>query len=201
MEQFYEQNVINNHIDERVKKTKTLNIAKTVCLVIAISVLIMSAIFVTDDSFGFILIILVVVSLPFFGATLLIGHINKRNNTEYDYTIDDEYLKVTEIYYRSRRKLKYSVRLRAVESVGQFGSEGYTRAESSAQKKILALVNFDDEKSIMYMLYSTEKGRRIIFLEPDIGFIIALRRVVSAVTVFDKSVADLEKIINGAKEE
>ena len=190
MEQYYEQNVVNKNIDERIKKTRTLTIAKTFCTVAAIGILLTSILFVVDDSFVAWLGIL---SVTFIIAAVIIGRINKRNNTEYDYVIDDEYLKVSEIYFRERRKLKHSVRLRSVESAGMFGSEGYKKIESKAEKKILALVNYDNEKTILYLLYSTEKGRRIMFLEPDRGFMIALRRVVSAVNIFDKSMTELEK--------
>ena len=193
MEQYYEQNVVNKNIDERIKKTRTLTIAKTFCTVAAIGILLTSILFVVDESFVAWLGILSVTSVPFIIAAVIIGRINKRNNTEYDYVIDDEYLKVSEIYFRERRKLKHSVRLRSVESAGMFGSEGYKKIESKAEKKILALVNYDNEKTILYLLYSTEKGRRIMFLEPDRGFMIALRRVVSAVNIFDKSMTELEK--------
>lgn len=193
MEQYYEQNVVNKNIDERIKKTRTLTIAKTFCMVAAIGILLTSILFVVDDSFVAWLGILSVTSVPFIIAAVIIGRVNKRNNTEYDYVIDDEYLKVSEIYFRERRKLKHSVRLRSVESAGMFGSEGYKKIESKAEKKILALVNYDNEKTILYLLYSTEKGRRIMFLEPDRGFMIALRRVVSAVNIFDKSMTELEK--------
>lgn len=193
MEQYYEQNVVNKNIDERIKKTRTLTIAKTFCTVAAIGILLTSILCVVDDSFVAWLGILSVTSVPFIIAAVIIGRVNKRNNTEYDYVIDDEYLKVSEIYFRERRKLKHSVRLRSVESAGMFGSEGYKKIESKAEKKILALVNYDNEKTILYLLYSTEKGRRIMFLEPDRGFMIALRRVVSAVNIFDKSMTELEK--------
>lgn len=195
MDLYYEQNVVNKNIDERIKKTRTLTIAKTFCTVIAIGVLLTSILFVVDDSFVAWLGILSLTSIPFIGASIIIGRINKRNNTEYDYIIDDEYLKVSEIYFRERRKLKHTVRLRSVESAGMFGSEGYKKIESRADKKILALVNYDNEKTILYLLYGTDKGRRIIFLEPDRGFLIALKRVVSAVNVFDKSMSELERNI------
>ncbi|MDE7463479.1 MAG: hypothetical protein K2M48_00475 [Clostridiales bacterium] len=195
MEQYYEQNVVNHNIDERTKKTKTLNIAKMVLIIIAVFILSASMLFVSDDSFGMMLGILALVDIPFICAAIIVSRINKRNNTEYDYTIDDEYLKITEIYYRERRKLKHSIRLRTIESVGMFDSDGYRKSESNANKKYLAIVNYDDEKSIIYILYNTDKGRRIIFVEPDRGFIIALRRIVSAVTVFDKSMSDFDKIL------
>lgn len=201
MEQlFYEQNVVNHNIEERVKKTKILSFVKMACIVIAVFVLVTSAMFVQDDSFLFWLGILALVATPFVIAAIIIGKINKRNNTEYDYYIDDEYLKVSEIYFRERRKLKYTVRLRLVESVGVFDSEGYRKNESKASKKQLALVNYEDEKSIVYILYNTDKGRRLLFLEPDRGFMIALRRAVSAVMIFDKSIADFEKRLNEQEE-
>ena len=187
MELFYEQTVTNNNIDERTKRTKTLTIAKTMCFVFGLFILVSCALYL---NFFWIFIL---AAIPFFVASFILSRINKRNNTEYDYVLDDEYLKISEVYFRQTRKLKHSIRLRAVESVGVFDSEGYKKVERLATKKVLALVNYDDEKSILYMLYSTDKGKKIIFLEPDRGFMISLRRVVSAVNVFDKSISELEK--------
>lgn len=201
MEQYYEQNVVNHNIDDKAKKTKVFSIAKMVCIVLAVFVLLTSMLFITDESFGFWLGIMALISLPFIGAAVVLGHLNKRNNTEYDYMLDDEDLKISEIYFRERRKLKYSIRLRTIESVGVFESEGYKKNEGKAEKKQLALVNFENEKSIIYILYNSEKGRRILFIEPDRGFMIALRRVVSAVTVFDKSIADFEKHLEEVDED
>lgn len=195
MEQYYEQNVVNKNIDERAKKTKTLTIAKMACLIIAVTVLSASMLFVTNSLFAPILGILALVDIPFVCAFIILGRINKRNNTEYDYVIDDDSFKISEIYFRERRKLKHTIRLRTIESVGMFDSEGYKKSESKASKKQLAIVNYDDEKSIIYILYYTEKGRRIIFIEPDRGFLMALRRSVSAITVFDKSMSDFEKVL------
>ncbi len=200
IEQFYEQNVVNNNIEARTKRTKTLTIAKTACIIIALFVLMTSMMFINDDSFLFWLGILAAVSVPFGAAAFILGHINKRNNVEYDYTLDDEYLKISEIYFRESRKLKYNIRLRTIESVGVFDSEGFKKNEGKAEKKQLALVNYDNEQAIVYILYNTEKGRRMIFIEPDRGFMIALRRVVSAITVFDKSIADFEKYIKQSEE-
>ena len=187
MELFYEQTVTNNNIDERTKRTKTLTIAKTMCFVFGLFILVSCALYL---NFFWIFIL---AAIPFFVASFILSRINKRNNTEYDYVLDDEYLKISEAYFRQTRKLKHTIRLRAVESVGVFDSEGYKKVERLATKKVLALVNYEDEKSILYMLYSTDKGKKIIFLEPDRGFMISLRRVVSAVNVFDKSISELEK--------
>ncbi len=187
MELFYEQTVTNNNIDERTKRTKTLTIAKTMCFVFGLFILVSCALYLN------LFWIFILAAIPFFVASFILSRINKRNNTEYDYVLDDEYLKISEVYFRQTRKLKHTIRLRAVESVGVFDSEGYKKVERLATKKVLALVNYEDEKSILYMLYSTDKGKKIIFLEPDRGFMISLRRVVSAVNVFDKSISELEK--------
>lgn len=196
MEQYYEQNVVNKNIDERTKKTKTLTIAKTVCMIIAIGALLTIILFVTDDNFVLWLGILIVFSMPFIIAAIILGRVNKKNNTEYDYCIDDSAIKVSEIYFRNARKLKYTVPFNSIMSVGVFDSEGYRKVESTAQKKYLAIVNYDDEDAILYILYNTPKGRRMIFLEPDRGFLIALKRSISAITICDKSVADLENRLN-----
>lgn len=194
MELYFEQNVTNKNVDERTKRTKTLTIAKTACSVIGVFIIVSSA--MLGDVFLQFFWIFLLAAAPFFIAMFILGRINKRNNTEYDYVIDDEFIKISEIYFRNSRKLKHTIRLRFVESVGVFDSEGYKKVERSANKKILALVNYDDEDSIVYICYKTDKGvRNIIFIEPNRGFMIALRRAlsVSALTVFDKSVVGLEK--------
>ncbi|MDE6200912.1 MAG: hypothetical protein K2M47_03435 [Clostridiales bacterium] len=194
MELYFEQNVPNKNVDERTKRTKALIIAKTVCMIFGVFLIVSSAM-LGDYFFNFFWIFLILAA-PFFVATFILGRINKRCNTEYDYVIDDEFIRVTEIYFRERRKLKHTVRLRLIESVGVFDTEGYKKAERDTHKKILALVNYDDEDSILYICYKTDKGvRNILFLEPNKGFMIALRRALStsALTVFDKSVSDLEK--------
>lgn len=194
MELYFEQNVTNKNVDERMKRTKLLIIAKTICMVIGVFAIVSSA--MLGDYFFYYFWIFLLFSAPFFMATFILGRINKRCNTEYDYVIDDEFIRVTEIYFRERRKPKYNVRLRLIESVGVFDTEGYKKAERNANKKILALVNYDDEDSVLYICYKTDKGtRNILFIEPNKGFMIALRRALSAsaLTVFDRSVADLEK--------
>lgn len=197
MEQlFYEQSVKNKNIEERAKKTKTLTFFKYACIAIALFVLMTSTVFIRDDSFVFWLGILALIATPFVITAIILNRINKKNNTEYDYYIDDEYLKISEIYYRQTRKEKYVIKLRTIESVGVFESEGYRKNEGKATQKQLALVNYDDEKSIIYVLYHSPKGCKMIFIEPDRGFTIALRRAVMAVTVFDKSMHDFEKHFN-----
>ena len=201
MEQYFEQNVVNKNIDERAKRTKTLNIARLAFIIIAVFVLMTSMLFISDDSFAMMLGILALVDIPIVCAVIILGHVNKRNNTEYDYVIDGDYLNVSEIYYRSKRKLKHSILFRSIESVGMFDSDGYRKSENKATKKHLAIVNYDDEKSIIYVLYYTDKGRQILFIEPNRGFLIALKRMVSAVTVFDKSMTDFERILEEKEDE
>ncbi len=194
MELYFEQNVTNKNVDERTKRTKALIVAKTICMAFGVFALVSSA--MLGDYFFYYFWIFVIFAVPFFVAMFIIGRINKRCNTEYDYVIDDESIRITEIYFRERRKQKYSIRLRLIESVGVFDTEGYKKAERDTNKKILALVNYDDEDSVLYICYKTDKGtRNILFLEPNKGFMMALRRALStaALTVFDKSVADLEK--------
>ena len=194
MELYFEQNVTNKNVDERIKRTKLLSIAKTVCLVFAVFIIVSSAL-LGDYFFNFFWIFLIF-SAPFFVASYILGRINKRCNTEYDYVIDDEFIKISEIYYREQRKLKHTVRLRFIESVGVFDTEGYKKAERGVSKKLLAIVNYEDEDSILYICFKSDKGvRKILFIEPNKGFLIALRRALStsALTVFDKSISDLEK--------
>lgn len=201
MEQFYEQNVINHNIDERTKRTRLLNILQMACIILAVFALMSCVMFVGSRGFIVYFGIFAAVACPFILGAVIINRINKRNNTEYDYTIDDEYLKISAVYYRNRRKVKYNIKLRSIESVGVFDSEGYKKIEGRAQKKQLALVNYEDEDKIVYILYNSEKGRKIVFIEPDRGFIIALKRGVNAMTVFDKSIATLEKKLDDEVEE
>ncbi len=193
MEQFYEQNVVNHNIDERTKRTRLLNILQMACIILAVFALMTCIMFIGSKGFIVYFAICASVACPFILGAVIINRINKRTNTEYDYTIDDETLKISAVYYRNRRKLKYNMKLRAIESVGVFDSEGYKKVEGRAQKKHLALVNYEDEDKIVYILYNSEKGRKIVFIEPDRGFVIALKRGVNAMTVFDKSISDFEK--------
>ncbi len=195
MEQYYEQNVTNKNIDKRAKRTKTLTIAKSVCLVLGIATLIMTAAYIMNEVLFFMVFVFIAIAIPFFVAAIIINYFNKRNNTEYDYVIDGEKLTISEIYYRQNRKLKYSIQLRAIESVGTFDSNGYKKIQANATKKQLAIVNYDDEKSIVYIYYYTPKGKRIVFIEPDRGFVIALKRSVAAMTVFDESMNDLIELL------
>ncbi|MCH5155498.1 MAG: hypothetical protein J1F69_02740 [Clostridiales bacterium] len=202
MELYFEQNVTNKNVDEHKKRTKALVISKTVCLIFGIFVITTSGL-LGDYFFNFFWIFLLF-SVPFFVASYILGRINKRHNTEYDYVLDDELIRISEIYFRDRRKLKYTIRLRFIESVGVFDTEGYKKAERGVNKKILALVNYDDEQSVVYICYKTDKGvRQIIFLEPNRAFIMSLRRALSAsaLTVFDKSISDLEKRLDKKEQE
>lgn len=202
MELYFEQNVTNKNVDERTKRTKVLIVAKSICMVLGVFILISSA--MLGNLFWSLFWIFLLLSIPFFVATFILGRINKRYNTEYDYVLDDEFIKISEIYFRERRKLKHTIRLRFVESVGVFDSEGYKKLERGVSKKILALVNYDDEEAIVYICYKTDKGvRKILFIEPNKGFMIALRRALStsALTVFDKSISDLEKLLAQKEQE
>lgn len=189
MELYYEQNVVNNRMDESNKKTKTLNIIKTCCWVLGVMIIVSSAMMI---SFFWVFLLLAV---PFFVGAFLLSRINKRYNTEYDYVLDDEKLIVSEIYFRSRRKLKHKIRLRTIESVGVFDSDGYNRVKNTVSKRITAIVNYEDEKSILYIVYNSDKGKKMIFLEPDRGFLSTLRRALPSVSIFDKSVSDLDKYL------
>lgn len=193
MDIFYEQNVVNNHIDSRAKKTRTLVIAKSICLTLGVFCLVSTG--MLGNAFFRYFWILVLISAPFFVFTVIFEKINRRNNAEYDYYVDNEYISICEIYYRESRKQRYKIMLRQIAAVGMFDSDGYKKISKTAVKKNLALVNYDDEKSILYILYCTEKGRQLIFIEPDCGFIIALRRALSssALTIFDSSVNLLER--------
>lgn len=201
MEQYYEQNVTNNNIDNRTKRTKTLTVAKSVCLVLGIAPLLMTAMFLMNEALLFMVFILIAIAIPFFVAAIVINYFNKRNNTEYDYVIDGEKITISEIYYRQNRKLKYTIQLRSIESVGTFDSVGYKKVQSNAVKKHLALVNYDDEKVIVYIYYYTPKGKKIIFIEPNRGFVIALKRSVAVLTVFDESMDDLIKLLEDREAE
>lgn len=193
MELYYEQNVVNHNIDEHAKKTKILNFAKTACIVVAVFIVLSSTLFMTDSSMLFMIGVVIATAVPFAIAAWVLGRINKRHNTEYDYVVDDENIRISAVYFRAKRKLLHTVRLRNVESVGVFESDGYKKAAASAEKKIMALVNYENEKTIIYILFNTEKGKRILFIEPDRGFMMTLRRAVASYQIFDRSVSDFER--------
>lgn len=188
MEQYYEQNVVNYGIDNISKRTRILSILRMICFGLSIAILFLG---ITMLNW-----ILAIAAIPSFAVGCVLGHYNKRANTEYDYVLDNEKLCIAEIYYRMRRKQKYKISLRSIESVGAYGSDGYKRAAGSVKKKHLALVNFDDEKTVLYIVYKNDKGKFMIFLEPDRTFMLTLRRVVSAIQLFDSSVSELERCLS-----
>lgn len=195
MELYYEQNVVNKNIDEHAKKTKILSFAKTACIILAIFSFLSGAIFIGNNQALLIMILFMSAAIPFAAAAFVLGKINKKHNTEYDYMIDDEQIKISAVYFRTKRKPLYTIRLRTIESVGVFESDSYQKAAATAAKKHLALVNYENEKSIIYILFNGEKGKQILFIEPDRGFMITLRRAVATFGIFDKSVAEFERML------
>ena len=195
MELYYEQNVVNNNIDEHAKKTKILSFAKTACIILAIFSFLSGAIFIGNNQALLIMIVFMSAAVPFAIAAFALGKINKKHNTEYDYMIDDEQIKISAVYFRKKRKPLYTIRLRTVESVGVFESDGYKKAAATASKKLLALVNYENEKSIVYILFNGEKGKQVLFIEPDRGFMMTLRRAITTFGIFDNSISEFERML------
>lgn len=190
---YFEQNLISRDFETRQRKNKTNNIVSTAIFAIGI-VIIMSCVFTIGLDNGWIIIIaLIAASLPFFAISILMNRYAKKRSTEYDYTITDTTITISAVYFRSQRKLLYKIESTQILSVGKFGSQACLRAEKSVEDKRLAVVNYDDENSIAYILYNRPKdGKKVLlFIEPSKEFMINLRRAVSRYEVFDDSVKEI----------
>lgn len=190
---YYEQNLTSFDFEKLQKKNKITVSVSTALFGVGI-LLIMCCFFAIGVEGAVIIIIsLICSSIPFFGASILLNRIAKKRLTEYDYVISDTTLSVSAVYARSQRKLLYKIESPQIISVGKFGSDACVRAEKSATHRKVAVVNFNDEDAISYILYNSDKdGKKVLlFIEPSKELIINLRRSISRYEVFDESVASL----------
>ena len=193
MEIFYEQNVANPNIDKHKKRTVVLSVLRIVLLAIGI----IAGLFLLG--FGFqivkgalttvIQLGMVVLSVaPFVLTYILLGRFLRNSNTEYDYILNGDVLRIVSVVRRTKRKLSATVRIASVESIGRITGEAYDRyAASKDIKKKFALCNYDNEEKIVYIRYRSEGENFLLHIEPDDEMIASLRKSLPRMGIMDKS--------------
>lgn len=190
---YYEQNLTSFDFEKLQKKNKTTVSISTVLLGVGI-LLIMGCFFAIGlENAAIIIISFICASIPFIAASILLNRLAKKRLTEYDYVISDTTLSISAVYARSQRKLLYKIESPQIISIGKFGSDACARAEKSATHRKVAVVNFNDEDAIAFILYNGDKdGEKVLlFIEPSKELMINMRRSISRYEVFDESVASL----------
>lgn len=193
MEIFYEQNVANPNIDKHKKRTVVLSVLRIVLLAIGIIAGLFLLGFGVQIGKGALTTVIqlgmVVLSVaPFVLTYILLGRFLRNSNTEYDYILNGDVLRIVSVVRRTKRKLLPTVRIASVESIGRITGEAYDRyAASKDIKKKFALCNYDNEEKIVYIRYRSEGENFLLHIEPDDEMIASLRKSLPRMGIMDKS--------------
>ncbi len=193
MDYYYEQNVENPNIDKHRKRTTALTIVRYTILAIGILFAYLLIFYFTPVNTGkgpivFSLIFAALELVPIILAFIFIGKFLKKTNTEYDYILSGNVLRIVRIVRRTRRKLFATINIDAIESVGKIESEAYDRLASSRElKKQFAICDYDDESRLVYVHYHSADGNYLLHFEPNEEMVMTLRRSLPRFTIMDKS--------------
>lgn len=193
MDYYYEQNVNNPHIDAHKKRTKLLSILRYTVLVIGLVFAYIIFFWGTAANLTSILFSLLFIALelaPVILVFIMIGRYIKRTNSEYDYILSGDILRIVRVIRRTKRKLFLTIRLDAIESVGKISCDAYDRyASSNNIKKQFAVCDFENEDAIVYMYYHGEEGNCLLHFEPDDEMVATLRKSLPRFSIMDKSMS------------
>ena len=119
MEIFYEQNVANPNIDKHKKRTVVLSVLRIVLLAIGIIAGLFLLGFGVQIGKGALTTVIqlgmVVLSVaPFVLTYILLGRFLRNSNTEYDYILNGDVLRIVSVVRRTKRKLSATVRIASV---------------------------------------------------------------------------------------
>ena len=191
MEVFYEQNVNNPNIDKHKKRTTVLSVLRTVFLVIG---LLFAFLLIGTVKVGSVLstVIGIVIGAlsgaPFVAAYFFIGKFIKNSNSEYDYVLNGNYLRIVRVTRRTKRKLLTTVPVSGIESIGKLSCEAYERyAAAKNVKKLFAVCNYEEEDKIAYIRYRTEGEDFLLHIEPNDEMVASLRKSLPRFSIMDKS--------------
>lgn len=193
MDYYYEQNVENPNIDKHKKRTKVLSVLRYTFLALGIIFAYFVFFWGTTAKLSAILFSLLFIALeltPVLVVFFLIGKYIKRTNSEYDYLLNGNFLRIVRVICRRKRKLFLTIRLDSVESIGKIESETYARYDASKEiKRQYAVCNYDNEDAIVYMYYHGEDSNCLLHFEPDEEMILTLRKSLPRFSIMDKSMS------------
>lgn len=188
MEAFYEQNLINNAINEHSRRTRIWVIVSKILWGLGIAILIVFAVFAIAVKNFIYLLIGAGFCVPFILPAFLLGVYIKKTNCEYDYILAGDTLRIVCVMRRLKRKLVETIPLSSVVTVGSILSESYEKNLASKDiKKKYAICDYEAVDKIAYILYRSNGEKIMTHIEPDEGLIAALRKCLPRVGVVDKS--------------
>jgi hypothetical protein len=133
---------------------------------------------------------IVELSLPIVGF-LIFHKLFSRASAEYDYFIFGSMFRIIRITNRSKRKRILEIPIDSIGAIGIMGSDSYNRYKSDNKIKILnAYCN--DSAAVVYFYVSQNSERKLINVEIDAEFIIALKKSLNH-GVISKEINDLYK--------
>lgn len=198
MEVYFEKNVISESVENKNKTITVFKALKYVCLALLIVALYYN-LFIKDLSRGskglpYVLFLIFTsvleLSLPIVGF-LVFNKLFARASAEYDYFIFGSTFRIIRITNRNKRKRILEMPVDSIGAIGVMGSDSYNRYKSDNKIKILnAYCN--DANPIAYFYVSQNGERKLINVEIDAEFIVALKKSLNH-GVISKEINDLYK--------
>ncbi len=196
MEVYFEKNVINENVEKSKKNVTVFKVLKYVCLALLIVALYYN-LFIKDLSRGgkglpYVLFLIFTsmleLSLPVVGI-LVFHKLFARASAEYDYFIFGSMFRIIRITNRSKRKRILEISIDSIGTIGLMDSESYNRYKSDKKIKVLNAY-CSDSNPIAYFYVSQNGERKLVNVEIDVEFIVALKKSLNH-GVISKEINDL----------
>ena len=98
-------------------------------------------------------------------------------NLEYEYSVTNNYIDIDKIINQSKRVKLFSGDCKDFEMIARKDSSKYNSSYNNISQKIVAVSSMNAE-DIYFILTNNDKGRLIIFFEPDNKMLESLRRFI-----------------------
>lgn len=202
MDIYYEKNVTNESIDKHKKRNTVLKVFKIASVVwlVLIGVFIFQFFGWSGRSAVIIIIELVFLLAPPICSILLFTKLLANLNCEYDYYVTDEKFRIVKVINRVKRKKMLEVPLSAFVSVGSVNSENFERYAADKSVKIVAAY-CNEENYPIYVYLNDETEKKLLILETDEKFLIALRRALNSTVIETELKLYISKLMNKANSE
>ncbi len=174
MDAFYEESAVDKNSAKSARKYRILHIISTVCLVIAILLIIVclfnfpfSGSGETVASLRFVFGFCGVQGLMFFLVWFLLRKWKLRYNVSYDYCFVSGELRISKVFNVNRRKLIARIDCAEMIQVGDIDNPSYERFKSDPTvKEVVCTPNFEagEGKFFMYVL-AAYNGKKLFVLE------------------------------------
>ena len=174
MDAFYEESAVDSNSAKSVKKYRLLHVISTICLVVAIMLLIF---FIFNIPFGgsgeevasirFFVGFCGLQSAMFFVAWFLLRKWKFRYNVSYDYCFVSGELRISKVFNINRRKLVARIDCSDMIQVGDIDNPSYERFKSDPTvKEVVCTPNYEASAGKFFMYVLAEyNGKKLFVLE------------------------------------